>query len=430
MSLPPHSSRPTSVHRYSSQVNSDIPDTVSKHSRLLHDHKISEKKPKKSFFERAKKLIIWLLGGKTTSLASVRVEELQSEHEAQRVAQEERTRHIQELKKYTKEEVLLRAEHALNRLEHTKLALIEEFGDAGLGFIFRHIDPVLASSRKLLDSLGQLQGRIHKDAHLTQSGEISKHISQQENTISDLLEGAIDAVELYAIINDEEHLKRRIVAHIRSHVQQAIQKDVQILMSYYAATFDEVSQTESHAVYELMKFVEKEIDPVLDRLESLTLSFPDTIELRSVFSWRRDFDFMRHGLVAFATLLIDIHISRFCFFSWYYEGRRIKEHAFLAEDTYGYITDSQIHDSEKLLQHMISAEGFFLHLKNYTDTIQDPLILSQFTGVIIAFQNLLEAIFEEGVIFNACDINRNIEKIEALKANASSLIYKDEPPVF
>ncbi len=370
------------------------------------------------FFERAKKLISWLMG-RDVHQAQILAEEINTFEEKELA---ERALHIQELKKYTKEEVFTRAQIALARLEKTKSILLQEFGDASLGFIFRHIDPVLSSSKKLLDALGQLQERLH--------AKNTKDREQKEHTVADLLAGMVDAVELYAIINDEEHLKRRVVHHIQDNAEQAIQKDVQILMAYYATAFDEItSSTETHktAIKALMKFVDQELEPVFAKIDGLMDSFPVSLELTSIFSWRQNFDFMRHGLISLATHIIDIHISRFCFFSWYYDAHPVQALDFDVS-TINFITDSQIQESGNLINQCVETELFLIDLQQYYKTVEDPHLTIELKEVLSSFQITLEALFSQTKPFTSHSIAKFTEELSLNRTLASHLIYPTEPP--
>ncbi len=369
----------------------------------------------KSFFERASAIVSWLLGGARANNEAA--------HSLQ-ITEEEKIKlqRIGELKKYSHEDVLLRARAVMKKLEMTKEALVEDFGEAALGFIFRHIDPVIHSTKTLLTSL---EGVDEKRAEETK--ELSSSDQSRENTLSQLLEGAVDAVELYAIMNDEEHLKRRILHNIERHAYQAVIKDIQILKAYQTTASQELVVSHAQASHELVSLIQNDLSPIINQLEELIEEFPHSYDFGKLFEWRRIFDEKRNSLVCLATFLVDLHLMRYSFFAPYYGTHGAKESEGLAAERVIFVTDSQVGDSAALLNEFVEIEAIFIHLKKQLSKVQDSALEAQLQEAIREMYVLLTS-FDSLAIVTAHDIKSFAARGEIIRSHLSQIaLFKDLP---
>lgn len=388
----------------------------------IRDDRSPEKKPLDSdtgFLNKARQIIYWLLGEKSSHSAvdaSIDVEQ-----KYQQVRLDERQHYIDELKKYSNYEVVLRAEKAIEHLKSTKSSLIEEFGSSSLPFITRHIDPVLSHSLFLLESLGRLESDVH--SKISSSNYDKENIEKKENMISDLLEGAVDAVELYALINDTEHLKRKIVIHIHDSVRQAVEKDIQVLISYCTTAIKGLEEDTGEIGDEFFNFIETKIDPILEKLEQLIESFPNTLELNELFSWRQKVDVDRHGLMTFGILLIDKYIVEIRMALQYCNTNPTESYENIEWDVG--VLDSRMQNTRHYLSRLIEVEYFFCQIKKWNETSR----VDEVSVALQEFHSFLEHISLREFPRSLSQSMEYIKKLELLQTVASNLLYHDEPPI-
>ena len=376
--------------------------------------KVVRNKETKSFFQKASSIVSWLLGHNTL----IPPADSSKNHSDE---EKEVPFHILELKKYSHHDVLVRANNAIDRLERTKEALIEEFGEASLGFIFRHIDPVIHSSKDLLLSIQRAE-----DHHYEKKESFPSHEARHD-TLAYLLEGAVDAVELYAIMNDEEHLKRRIVHHVEHHVHQAVQKDIQIIQAYQATVGRELVISHSRTVPEVLKLIQSDLQPIIHKLEELAKSFPKVSDIRGLFDWRRAFDEKRHGLVALATLLVDLQLMRYSFFSLYYGEYGETESEGLVSERMIFVTEGQIRDVSILLGQFIETIARLRQINLYMQSLDDPLLESHTVEIVDEFQTVSSQ-FMSMAVHTSHSVQDLLASLGQIRGKLSLMAEPHDPP--
>lgn len=183
-------------------------------------------------------------------------------------------------------ELLTRAEEIVKKLEFFKEELQQDFGQAAQAFINKSIDPILENAEHLIAEFS------------TKTGDAEP--------FSDILERAVQSVELYSQFKDETKLKRKIISEAISTTKLAIEKDFQILRRY-----------QHHALQEFegdaegfKTVLDAKLEPIFKELRAIQHADTKTDDLREFFIWKSQVDEKRNALNELGFLTIDSTLQR------------------------------------------------------------------------------------------------------------------------
>lgn len=192
--------------------------------------------------------------------------------------------HEIKLRQQKTSEVIANAKVICRHLEETKQKLAAEFGASAGCFIVKCIDPMTEHARHLILLLEQP----------TPAG----------SSLQNLLEQAIESVELYAQFSDEAKLKRKIVQVGQGYIKQAIDKDLEMLANYKFHAFEKgqmLPMEKRGREFELDRY----LYPIVSELVGMADSRQETDDLHAFLVWKTTVDERRNSLMELGYLTID-----------------------------------------------------------------------------------------------------------------------------
>lgn len=181
-------------------------------------------------------------------------------------------------------EVIENAETICLHLDEIKQRLNQEFGSTASGFISKCIDPMIDHARHLTHAL--------------------KEPVPQEVHLNNLLNQAIESVELYSQFSDEKKLKKRIVHVAQGLIKQSIDKDLEVIANYKKQAMIK-SGWKNHEYQEREFQLDGYLYPIISELIGMGESKQITDDLHAFFVWKSNVDDRRNSLLELGFLTID-----------------------------------------------------------------------------------------------------------------------------
>ena len=194
--------------------------------------------------------------------------------------QEEFRKHF--LARFDPHKLISGGQKALLTLEAEKKSFLEKVGPAGSAFASRHFDPVIASIKSLVSSL------------------------QKKLLLDSFPPSAVGSVELLALTNDEKRPLCKVRESARRSARQALMDDIAFLTLYPRELVNHLGEKEQISI---LKKIEKELRPVMERMEKLLEKKPLSDDFETLFLWRAALDIERQMLHDAALKNIDSHVS-------------------------------------------------------------------------------------------------------------------------
>lgn len=163
-------------------------------------------------------------------------------------------------------------------LKEVKTRLIEEFGPGAASFIAKCIDPMISHLTTLIEDLAA-----------------SNRLS---GSFDEFLNYAIERVKYYSGL-DEKKLKIQIVLNAHGLVEQAIQKDIDVLSNY------KIHMLEGKHAQEGIAKLEHMLQPIIRELQTMAATRLETDNLRQFFRWKQNVDEKRNILIEMGLFVID-----------------------------------------------------------------------------------------------------------------------------
>lgn len=193
--------------------------------------------------------------------------------------------HEIKLRQQKTSEVIDNAKIICKHLEEIKERLSLEFGSSAGAFISKCIDPMILHANELICALEEPP-------------------AGNGDTLQNLLEQAIESVELYSQFSDESKLKRKIVQVAQSFIKQTIDKDLEVLANYKHHAFEICSfSTEEKQTKEFQ--LDRHLYPIVSELMGMSESRLETDDLHAFLVWKTSVDDRRNSLLELGFLTID-----------------------------------------------------------------------------------------------------------------------------
>lgn len=181
-------------------------------------------------------------------------------------------------------EVIENAETICLHLDEIKQRLNQEFGSTASGFISKCIDPMIEHARHLTKAL--------------------REPAREETHLNNLLNQAIESVELYSQFSDEKKLKKRIVHVAQGLIKQSIDKDLEVVANYKRQALRKCGW-KNHEREEREFELDGYLYPIISELIGMGESKQVTDDLHAFFVWKSNVDDRRNSLLELVFLTID-----------------------------------------------------------------------------------------------------------------------------
>ena len=183
-------------------------------------------------------------------------------------------------------ELMESARAIVKNLELFREQLMQDFGKAAHAFINKSIDPMILNANRLIEEFSQ-------------KGEAGEQFS-------DILEQAVQSVELYSQFSDEKRLKQKIITEAIHSTKVAIEKDFQVLSHYQHHALQEVEGDKE----KLKAILDAKLEPIFSELREIQFGEISTTDLRELFIWKQQVDEKRNALNELGFLTIDSTLER------------------------------------------------------------------------------------------------------------------------
>jgi hypothetical protein len=188
------------------------------------------------------------------------------------------------LSQYSTQDLVRKAKSSIARLELSKQVLLQEFGPRAQAFVERYIDPIVEPVKIFVQS-----GR--------------------EGSPPETLKGAVESVELLALLHDETRLQRKIRDALEIKTRDVILEDIAFILSYPSEALEDVSIPASRRGL-VLREMEEALQPILLELETLLSVCPSSYEFIPLFQWRVGVDTQRQNLHDRAMQVVDEKIRK------------------------------------------------------------------------------------------------------------------------
>lgn len=225
-----------------------------------------------SLVEKVRSMFSWI-AGQVTREAREEEEAREGEASARRL-----------LSQYSTRDLIRKAESSIAQVELSKQVLLQEFGSRAQAFVDRYINPVIVPIQSFIQSI-------------------------REGTVARTIKGAVESVELLAILQDETRLRRRIRDSLEIKTRDVILEDIAFILSYPAEALGDAYVPSAGRGY-VLREIEEALQPILMELESLLSARPPSYECLALFQWREAIDVKRQHLHDSAMQVIDEKVRR------------------------------------------------------------------------------------------------------------------------